>query len=101
MQKLKVVAIFSQRLQRAMEEAGLDGVRLAERIGVKQASVSKWTTGKSLPQAENLERLAATLGRPVAWFFEQAALARSPEERTELEGVLREIKAVGQHLGFG
>ena len=75
-----------------MTEAGYDGVRLAEVIGVKQSTVSAWATARSLPQADNLEKLSAVLRRPVAWFFEETNVSVSRADTSELQTVLRSLR---------
>ena len=40
---------------------GLRQYELANRMGVKQASVSAWESGKAMPSAENLLKLADIL----------------------------------------
>lgn len=40
---------------------GMRQYELADRMGVKQASVSAWESGKAMPSAENLLKLADIL----------------------------------------
>lgn len=42
--------------------AGLNQTELANKVGVKQPSVSKWENGTDVPGGENLQRLAMVLG---------------------------------------
>jgi transcriptional regulator with XRE-family HTH domain len=47
---------------------GLSQRQLADTLGVTQAAVTGWETGKSLPSRRNVSRLARTLGLPAAAF---------------------------------
>ena len=48
-------------MNRLREAAGLRQYELAERMGVKQASVSAWESGLAMPSAANLLKLADIL----------------------------------------
>lgn len=48
-------------IKRLREAAGLRQYELAERMGVKQASVSAWESGLAMPSAANLLKLADVL----------------------------------------
>lgn len=48
-------------IKRLREAAGLRQYELAERMGVKQASVSAWESGQAMPSAANLLKLADIL----------------------------------------
>lgn len=49
-------------IKKLREAAGMRQYELAARMGVKQASVSAWESGKAMPSAENLLKLADVLG---------------------------------------
>lgn len=61
-------------IKKIRESRGMLQYELANRMGVKQASVSAWESGKAMPSAENLLKLAdilectvdAILGRDTA-----------------------------------
>jgi transcriptional regulator with XRE-family HTH domain len=61
---------FGQALQRAREECGLSQRRLADALGVSQASVSQWLLGQTAPRPERV----AALERVVR--MEPSSLAR-------------------------
>lgn len=60
-------------IKRLREAAGLRQYELANLMGVKQASVSAWESGKAMPSAENLLKLADILECSV-----DALLGREP-----------------------
>lgn len=48
---------FAYWLRRQMEARGYNVMDLAERLGVKHPTVSRWRTGQHLPDVPNLVRL--------------------------------------------
>lgn len=46
-------------------KAGFSQNELAERLNVKQSSVSLWERGRNLPKAQNMVRLSELLDIPV------------------------------------
>lgn len=53
-----VEIIFVERLKGLMKECGLNQVRLAEKVGVKQNTISAWLRGKKEPCITSLWLLA-------------------------------------------
>ena len=49
-------------IKKIRDAAGLRQYELAERMGVKQASVSAWESGAAMPSAANLLKLADIFG---------------------------------------
>lgn len=49
---------FSDRLKEIRKNAGLSQEQLAEKIGVSRQAVTKWETGKGLPDIENIVIIA-------------------------------------------
>lgn len=62
-----------QRLVRARVEAGFTQEELARAADVSLASISKYERGARTPGGERLRKIAAATGKPVPWFFEEAA----------------------------
>lgn len=60
-------------IKKIRESRGMLQYELANRMGVKQASVSAWESGKAMPSAENLIKLADILECTV-----DALLGRTP-----------------------
>lgn len=58
MPNLKANDLFSQKLKQLMSEKGGLYSDLAEYLGVGKSTVSMWTSGKSLPRTEMLNRIA-------------------------------------------
>lgn len=49
---------FSEKLKQIRKNEGISQEQLAERIGVSRQAVTKWETGKGLPDIENMTILA-------------------------------------------
>ena len=60
---------FGARFKAAREELQMTQGELASRLGVSGAVISDWENGKSSPQLERLESIAAGLSKPVSYFF--------------------------------
>lgn len=60
-------------IKKIRKSRGMRQYELANRMGVKQASVSAWESGKAMPSAENLLKLADILECTV-----DALLGRAP-----------------------
>ena len=60
-------------IKKIREARGMRQYELANRMGVKQASVSAWESGRAMPSAENLVKLADILECTV-----DALLGRAP-----------------------
>ena len=53
---------FVERLRELMKEEGLNQVKLAERVGVKQNTISAWLSKKKEPSVTSLWLLADYFG---------------------------------------
>ena len=60
---------FEERLQRALDEAGMSQSELGRRIGVNSQTVSHWCNAGIFPRKEKLILLPEALGKPLYWFF--------------------------------
>lgn len=62
--KKRIAGNIRSALAKQFPGAG-SGRRLAEAMGVSPATVSRWLTGKKLPDLEQINRLAKTLDEPL------------------------------------
>jgi len=60
---------FIKKLKQAMLDSGLNQVSLAQHLGIKSGSVSKWIRGENNPKLSTLEAIAQATGKPVNYFF--------------------------------
>lgn len=61
--------VFAERLQELMKEQGLNQVKLAERVGVKQNTVSAWLLKKKEPSLTSLWLVADYFGVDVDYLI--------------------------------
>ena len=52
---------FGDNLSKSRKKAGLSQEELAEKMGITRQTISKWETGASVPDVEELQRLCAAL----------------------------------------
>lgn len=60
----------------ARNKAGLSQAAVADKLGIKPASVSQWETGKTAPKADRLLEIAALYGCTV----EELLVPEAPTE---------------------
>lgn len=58
------------RITLALDYAGLHGPQVDVDLGGAEPMVDDWESGKYLPTPEQVQRLAAMTGRPVAYFYQ-------------------------------
>lgn len=79
---------FEERLQRAIDEAGISQSELGRRIGVNSQTVSHWCNSGIFPRKEKLILLPEALGKPLYWFFmtdeEEQYIASITQSKTVL-----------------
>ena len=61
--------LFGERLKNAREASGMSRKTMANRLGVKTATVEKWESGKIQPRANRLQMLASLLNVPLLWLL--------------------------------
>lgn len=72
---------FSEKLKEIRKNEGLSQEQLAEKIGVSRQAITKWETGKGLPDVENMVMIAEIF-------------------KTTLDELLRDsVSAAGQETG--
>jgi transcriptional regulator with XRE-family HTH domain len=59
-----------KRIKLARIENDLNQTQLAQRIGAKQKSISRYETSVSLPSIETLMKIAKILKKPASYFFD-------------------------------
>jgi phage repressor protein C with HTH and peptisase S24 domain len=84
---------WSDRLRRLLKDLGLTQAKLAERLGVSPATVSRWLAGKNEPTAETYVALGNLAGRPVGdYFWERAGIDTSELPDANMRQALSSIR---------
>jgi transcriptional regulator with XRE-family HTH domain len=79
--------LFGERIKRAREASGMSQKLMANRLGVKSATVAKWESGKEGPRANRLQMIASLLDVPLLWLLagsQQVPAAGSEQPAAEL-----------------
>lgn len=73
---------FSEKLKEIRKNEGLSQEQLAEKIGVSRQAITKWETGKGLPDVENMVIIAEIFKTTLDELLrDSAAIARQEEEK--------------------
>lgn len=64
---------FIKKLKLAMLESGLNQTKLAKKLGIKSAAVSKWIVGQGNPKFSTLEDIAKATNKPLNYFFDNSS----------------------------
>ena len=79
---------LGMKIASARKAAGLTQAELAERVGTKQASISKIETGRVVPTLPVLDRIARAVGSPIVITLGQERTADVAERRRRVRQVL-------------
>lgn len=88
---------LAEKIYQARKKAGLSQEALADALGVTRQAVSKWETGKSVPDTENLRRMAQVLAVSADYFLGEAP---APENVSGDPATLDAIDRVSQRMGL-
>lgn len=61
---------LGKKIKMARIELDLNQTQLADKIGAKQKSISRYETGASMPTIETLVKIAKVLKKPAGYFLE-------------------------------
>ena len=88
---------LAEKIYQARKKAGLSQEALADALGVTRQAVSKWETGKSVPDTENIRRMAQVLAVSADYFLGEAP---APESALGDPAILDAIDRVSQRMGL-
>ena len=81
------------------KEKGLTQEQLAEKLGVSQKSVSRWETGKTMPDYSLLPNICETLEINVAELLGAEKIAGDSVPKKQVTAMADELEALGQDIG--
>lgn len=70
---------FSEKLKEIRKNEGLSQEQLAEKIGVSRQAITKWETGKGLPDVENMVIIAEIFKTTLDELFRDSAVKQKQE----------------------
>jgi len=82
---------FPRNLDRLLRERDQTNTWLASKVGVSNATVTKWLQGKIAPELSRLDAIAETLGVTYVQLLEDGDKVAAPRKAPSAVEVLREI----------
>ena len=88
---------FSERIVFCRKKAMLSQEELANRLGVSRQAVSKWETGESIPDMNNLASLAEIFGVSLDWLIkgEEEKCEERPNDKPPFEVQIDSMPFIG------
>lgn len=77
---IKIVSTFKDRINEAFEETGIKAVDVADWIGVTEATMSQYRSGRATPRYDKLIGIANSLNVSPVWLM-GANVSKGMEER--------------------
>lgn len=65
----KELPTYSKRLIACREELKLSQNEVAEKLDIKQSTISKYETGVNVPSVKNMVNIADLYKKPITWLF--------------------------------
>jgi len=91
---------FRRRLALAVEQSKLRQREIAERLGVREATVSDWMTGRTAPNVDQLVRLPGILNVSGHWLLTGAGPMRPVEQHAAVEALVQIAQIVEETVGL-
>ncbi len=100
---------FCDRLQQAMDAAGVDQSMLGRRLGITPSAVNQWISGRVMPRASRIMQIAAALGVPASSLLSASGFSEPqpspsfpapPDEMDRLPEVAEAVACMMQEEGL-
>ena len=88
-------AELKNRLREALDDRGMKPIELAEKAGVPKSMVSYYLSGKNVPKADRVYKMAHVLGVNEAWLLGyDVPKVRTPEQKKNdtMVGVVSKLR---------
>lgn len=90
---------FSEKLKEIRKNEGLSQEQLAEKIGVSRQAITKWETGRGLPDVENMVIIAEIFKTTLDELLRDSAAVQKLEKRTFVSETVYDIDC-DKHFDF-
>lgn len=84
---------FSEKLKDARKNAGLTQEQIAEKLCVSRQAVTKWETGKGLPDVENIRAISSLLSVSIDYLLN--------DDESQMNEIREKIDLDSYHKGNG
>ncbi len=88
--------MLNENLKRLRKSKGLTQLELAEKVNVVRQTVSKWETGLSVPDSEQLMELADLFDVPVAELLGETPV--NTEDTDDIRSISEKLAAINEYL---
>lgn len=82
---------FSEKLKEIRKDKGLSQEQLAEKIGVSRQAITKWETGKGLPDVENMVIIAGIFKTTLDELLRDSAIKQESEKPVFISETIYDI----------
>ncbi|MDO4303381.1 MAG: helix-turn-helix transcriptional regulator [Bacillota bacterium] len=82
---------FPEKLKEIRKNEGLSQEQLAEKIGVSRQAITKWETGKGLPDVENMVIIAEIFKTTLDELLRDSAIKQEPEKPVFISETIYDI----------
>lgn len=82
---------FSEKLKEIRKSEGLSQEQLAEKIGVSRQAITKWETGKGLPDVENMVIIAEIFKTTLDELLRDSAIKQELEKPVSISETIYDI----------
>lgn len=100
MEKLERVSTTPDRIQEAMNAAGMSPAELAKASGLNKSSISRYLTGQMEPKQKAISQLAKALGVTEMWLWGYKAPQERPLEQKKNDDRVKVIARLRKDPDF-
>ena len=100
MQKLEKVAGAPERIQEAMDAAGIKQIELAAATGMSHSTISRYLSGKMEPKQKAIGRLAKALDVTEMWLWGYDVPQERPLEQKKNDDLAKVIARLRKDPAF-
>lgn len=75
---------YGEKIKQARNNFGMSQKELAERLGLKNSTISKWEHCETMPSIQQVTRMAEIFDKPVNYFFSDSWIEIEPVEDSDM-----------------
>ena len=91
--------MLGENIKALRKEKGYSQETLSQQLNVVRQTISKWEKGLSVPDAEQLERMAELFEVPVSELLDNSAPA-AENEKTDMAEVVKQLAVLNEQLAY-
>lgn len=92
-------SFYTEKLKQAFEETQQTRAIIAKETGVSVRTIDYWCSGRSLPNIQELHKIAEIIKKPITWFFgielnDSAQIKKLEQERDDWKSQAMFLKSL-------